>query len=126
MNESMTSDARRHAVATLIREGVDRRGRGARAALGRRCDVSAATVTKWVDGHTIPDPDRWSEIEDELGLEVASIAQAAGVDLSAPVATLRAELDELSTRLDSLGDEILGLLRRVATAVGAEEPPGDL
>lgn len=74
----------------------------------------------------MPDPDRWTEIEDELGLEVASIAQAAGVDLSAPVATLRAELDELSTRLDSLGDEILGLLRRVATAVGAEEPPGDL
>lgn len=126
MHEGMTSDARRHAVATLIREGVDRRGRGARAALGRRCDVSAATVTKWVDGHTLPDPDRWPEIEDELGLEATSIAQAAGVDLAAPVATLRAEIAELSERLDDLGDQILGLLRRVVDLVGGEEPTGDL
>lgn len=115
----------RDRVAAIIGGALDRTGRGARARLAEACAVSPATVTKWTAGHTIPEPGKWSTIEQELDLDPGSIAQAAGFDVTESVVSLRAEVVAIRERVEEIGAELRDLLRDVLDVV-AENPPGDL
>jgi len=114
----------RERVASIIGDAVNRSGRGSRARLAEACEVTAATVTKWTQGHTIPEPAKWPTIESELDLEPGAIATACGFDVTESVVSLRSELHTIRLRVEEIGEELRGLLRQVLDVV-SEDPPGD-
>jgi transcriptional regulator with XRE-family HTH domain len=117
-------DETRARVADLIGDSLDRAGRGSRARLAKATGVTAATITKWTQRHTVPEITKWQAIEAELDLEPGSIAQAAGFDVTESVVSLRSELAAIRESVEELGDEIRRLLGELLEVV-SEDTPGD-
>lgn len=106
----MNQEHERAAVATVIRDGLERQGRGSKARLAAELDVSPATVTKWVQGHTIPELSRWHEIETALDLGRGELAQAAGINPEGEAVELRREVGELRAAVENLSRDLRRLL----------------
>lgn len=64
-------------VTQLIKDGIDRRGHGSQTRLAEAVGVRVQTVNKWVKGQTVPDPDRWADIDRFFGWDEGSLALAA-------------------------------------------------
>lgn len=121
---SEMNDATRAQVAEILGRALDDAGRGSRARLAEACSVTAATITKWTQGHTAPDPSKWAAIETELDLDPGTLATAAGFDVTESVVSLRHELASIRERVEELGDELRALLREILDVV-AQHAPGD-
>jgi hypothetical protein len=121
---SDVDDETRARVAELIGDALDRAGRGSRARLAETTGVTAATITKWTQGHTVPEVSKWQAIEAALDLDPGSLAQAAGFDVTESVVSLRSELVAIRESVETLGDEIRRLLGELLEVV-AEDTPGD-
>jgi uncharacterized coiled-coil protein SlyX len=63
-------------VSALIEAGPT----GTKSSLARALGVSPATITKYVNKHNAPGPDKWGIIEKFFALEPGAIAMAAGLD----------------------------------------------
>lgn len=109
MVDTMTRDDERQAVAAVIRDGLSRR-RGAKSELAHELGISPATVSKWVQGHTIPEVSRWGQVEELLELEAGSLARAAGIGVEDEAGLLRQEVGELRLELESFMGRVLELL----------------
>lgn len=75
----MGSPYNRDVIHDLISDRTH--ARRAKSELARAVGVSPATVTKWVDGGTCPEPDRWPAIEVALGYEPGTFANESGLGL---------------------------------------------
>lgn len=83
-------------VANLLTKAIERRGYGARSALADAVGVRPATVTKWLQGQTVPSPELRGPIEEHLGLEPGAIdacAEASGDGEVLPPLVVKAARD---------------------------------
>lgn len=66
-------------VATAIDDALTAQGRGSRTRLASALKVSNATVSKWSQGQTTPDIERWGELEDYFGWPQGHLAKLSGL-----------------------------------------------
>lgn len=92
----------REEVARLIADG----GRGTATRLARHLGVSNATVSKWTNGQTNPDPDHWPGIEAFFDLPAGALSQ-----LSSEGARWQHRLDRLQAQLAQIQQELCELRR---------------
>lgn len=59
--------------------GLAEKGFGSGARLARELGVSEAAVSRWRDGKVMPEPERFTAIEEALGLESGVLREAAGL-----------------------------------------------
>ncbi len=69
-------------VNEAITTALDAKPRGAKMGLAQAVGVTPATITKWVQGHTSPDPDKWTAIEQFLEMQPGDLRVAAGLPRS--------------------------------------------
>lgn len=67
-------------IATVIREGLEAKGRGARSGLARHTGTTPTTVARWASGPHHPERDRWPAIEAYLELDAGAISAAAQLE----------------------------------------------
>lgn len=89
-------------VTEILQEALAGAPRGAKSDLARKANVSPSTVTKWIAGHTVPEPDRWPAVEEALGLPAGSIAERSGAPTSAtPLGDTLGDHEQRIARLEA-------------------------
>jgi hypothetical protein len=58
---------------------IDKPQGGGRAVLATACNVSRSTVTRWLDGRSMPGPDQLEIIAKALGIPVMDLLVGAGI-----------------------------------------------
>lgn len=96
-------------VKNLLVEAFASAPRGTQARVAEALGLPAPTVNKWAKGYNIPEPARWAEVEQLLGLTEGSIAQAAGITQPRDGRTF----DDLAALVQRLGDAVTRLEGRV-------------
>lgn len=109
-------------IASLLRDAFDRSPRGTQSRLAEAVGVSPQTVNKWASGANDPDPERWPEIEEALGLESGAIERAAMVGAALRLDKVtRRDVDEILERIESIHVS----LRRLEDALANRRPPSE-
>lgn len=87
-------------VARLIREG----GRGTATRLARHIGTSNATISKWVNRQTVPDPTHWPGIEEFFELPPGHLTRFSveGVRFDRRLTQIQALLDQVQAELDDM------------------------
>lgn len=111
-------------VTALIAKKLERRG--ASAALAHALGVKPASVSRWRQGQSVPEPDKWPAIEKALGYPPGTFATEAGLDdasnaaltrietLEAEMAALRQLFAEMRQAILKTDESIVGLTEQVA------------
>lgn len=90
------------ALAMALDETLDRMGRGSRSGLADACGVRAASVTGWLRQGNTPTRDRWPLIEAFCSWPDGRIAELIGEVSAVEVEDLRAQLADITERLERL------------------------
>ncbi len=89
------------------------------SALGRAAGTSAASANRWLRASypDVPDPDRWSAIEDFFGLRSGHLARVAGLSRRPPATSA---VGQLAAAVQSLTERVDELERQIGTGPNAE------
>lgn len=58
---------------------IDKQQGGGRVTLAKACDVSRSTVTRWLEGRSMPGPEHFETIAEAVGVPVVELLTGAGI-----------------------------------------------
>lgn len=81
-------------VANALNDALTAQGRGSRTKLAQAMRVSNATVSKWAQGQTTPEIERWGELEQYFDWPAGHLARLSGL----PITSSTVEIGGLQLR----------------------------
>jgi transcriptional regulator with XRE-family HTH domain len=76
--------------------------RGSQTSIARELGVAVTTVNKWAQGHNVPEPSRWQDVERLLGMPEGSLARAAGISQGRSLDDLLGLIESVAARVDRI------------------------
>jgi transcriptional regulator with XRE-family HTH domain len=89
-------------VKNLIMEAFASAPRGTQAQVAAALNLPAPTINKWAQGHTIPEPHRWPDLERLLNLPDGTLARASGISTGRTLDDLLGLIEAVAVRVDAL------------------------